>query len=204
MKKRILLFLGFIFISANVASAQIKSVTNVDLEKFRLERVQADEEYRKNYRKLGLPSPEELKEQREQNRQELAELSGQLRKENSEREQRQREEEYRQAQIMYLRNNSSQSNQGTFTGNDFYPSGYFSTYPSYGYSGGYYDNYYYYNNYKNSRFGGNRGFGRGGNYYDSVPLGTVFPSQGIRINTGGVRIGVTGGNRFPARIRNPR
>jgi hypothetical protein len=193
MKRQILLFLGFIFISAIVASAQTKTVTNADLEKFRQKRVQSEQDYRDNYQKLGLPSPEELEKQREQNRKELSELSGRLQKENLEREQRQREDEYEQAQFEYLRRSANQYNQGAYNGN-----GYLGSYPYYGYSGGYYN--YSYNN----RFRRNRGFGRGGSFYNSIIPGTVFPQQGVRINNGGVRISVTGGNRSSVRGRTPR
>ncbi len=198
MKKQILLFLGFIFICANIASAQSKrTVTNADLEKFRQKRVQAEREYRENYQRLGLPSPEELEKQREQNRKELAELSERLQNENLERERIQREEEYRQAQILYLRGNSSQFNQSAYNGNGYYPSGYLGGYSYFGYSSGYYGNY------NNNRFRRNRGFGRGGNFYNTITPGTVFPPQGVRINTNGVRINVTGGgSRSPT--RNPR
>lgn len=198
MKKQILLFLGFIFICANVASAQTRTVTNDNLEKFRVRRVQAEREYRENYQRLGLPSPEDLEKQREQNRKELAELSARLQAENFEREQRQREEEYRQAQILYLRGSGNQYNQGAYNGNGYYSSGFIGAYPYYGYSSGYYN--YSYNN----RHRRNRGFGRGGSFYNSITPGTVFPSQGVRINTGGVRIGITGGSRSPGRIINPR
>lgn len=197
MKKQILLFLGFIFICANVASAQSKrTVTNADLEKFRQTRLQAEKDYRENYQRLGLPSPEELEKRREQNRKELSELSERLREENLEREQKQREEEFRQAQLLYFR--SSQLNQGAYNGNGFYSSGYVGGYPFFGYSNGYYGNYY------NNRFGKNRGFGRGGNFYNPIIPGTVFPPSGVRINTNGVRINTTGGNRHFAPIRNPR
>ena len=197
MKKQILLFLGFIFISANVVSAQSKrTVTNADLEKFRQTRLQAEREYRQSYQRLGLPSPEELEKRREQNRKELSELSERLREENLEREQRQREEEFRQAQISYFRS-SSQLNQSAYNGSGYYSSGYVGGYPFFGYSSGYYGNYY------NNRFGKYRGFGRGGNFYNSITPGTVFPPQGVRINTNGVRINVTGGgSRSPT--RNPR
>lgn len=198
MKKQILLFLGFIFICANVASAQSKrTVTNADLEKFRQIRLQAERDYRENYQRLGLPSPEELEKRREQNRKELFELSERLREENLEREQRQREEEFRQAQILYFRS-SSQFNQGAYNGNGFYSSGYVGGYPYFGYSSGYYGNFY------NNRFGKYRGFGRAGNFYNPIIPGTVFPPPGVRINTNGIRINTTGGNRHPAPIRNPR
>jgi len=193
MKKQILLLIGFIFISANVVSAQTKTVTNADLEKFRQRRVQSETEYRENYQKRGLPSPEELDKRREQNGKALAELSERLGKERMEREEKQQEEEYRQAQYqLYLRNYASQYNQGGYYGNGYYPLGYFGSY--YGYS----------NNSFNTRFRNKRGFGRGGSFYNSITPGTVFPQQGVRINTGGVRIGITGGSRSPVRRTSPR
>jgi hypothetical protein len=193
MKKQILLLIGFIIIFANVVSAQTKTVTNADLEKFRQKRVQSETEYRENYQKRGLPSPEELDKRREQNGKALAELSERLGKERMEREEKQQEEEYRQAQYrLYLRNYASQYNQGAYNGNGYYPLGYF------GYSNGYSNNSF------NNRFRNKRGFGRGGSFYNSITPGTVFPSQGVRINTNGVRISVTGGTRSSAPARNPR
>lgn len=197
MKKQILLFLGFIFIAANFASAQNRTVTNGDLEKFRQKRVQAENDYRENYQKLGLPSPEELDKRREQNRLELSELSARLQNENIEREQKRREDELRQAQVVFFRSGGSQSNQGAYYGNGYSSFGY-GAYPFYGYSGGYY------NNYNNSGLGRNRGFRRGGGFYNSITPGTVFPPQGVRINNGGVRISVTGGNSSPGRVISPR
>lgn len=197
MKKQILLFLGFIFISAYVAPAQKRIVTNADLEKFRQTRVRAEQDYRENYQKLGLPSPEELEKRREQNRRELSELSERLQIESAEREQRQREDEYRQAQARFLLVNSNQYNQAGYGGSGYYPFGFSGAYSFYGYSGGFYGGYH-----NNNRFGRRRNFG-GGNFYNSVFPEVGFPSQGVRINTNGVRINVTGGgSRSP--IRNPR
>ena len=195
MKKQFLLLAGFVFIFANGASAQTKTVTNADLEKFRQKRVQAEADYRENYQKLGLPSPEELDKQREQNRRELAELSARLQRENFERAQMQREEEYRQAQMNYFRAGANQYNQGAFNDGGYYSSGYGGGYLGYGYSG-----YGYSNGYYNNRFGYNRGFGRGGFSYNSIAPGTPFYPRGVRINTGGLRINVIGGSRFPVGI----
>ncbi len=191
MRKQILLFLGFIFIFANVAAAQKRTVTNADLEKFRQKRLQAEADYRENYQKLGLPSPEELDRQRDQNRREMAELSARFQRENFERAQRQREDEYMRAQIDYFRASASQYNQSAYNGGGYYSSGYYG-----GYYGGYSNGYY------NNRFGYNRGFGRAGSFYNPIIPGTAFYPRGVRINTGGLRINVTGGNRFPARIGN--
>lgn len=206
MIKQILLFVGFVFIAANVVPAQTRTVTNSDLEKFRQKRVQAEQEYRENYEKLGLPSPEELDIRREQNGRDLAALSERLRNENLEREKIEREDAYRQAQIEYLRGSANQYNQSAYNGNGYYSSGYFGAYPYYGFQSGYYNNNY--NNrfggYYNNRLGGRRGFGRGRNFYNSIAPGTPFSSQGVRINTGGVRINVTGGGRSHSPIGNPR
>lgn len=199
MKKQILLFAGFIFIFSSVASAQRKTVTNADLEKFRQKRVQSEQEYRENYQKLGLPSPEELDKRREQNNKALAELSARLGKERLEREEQQQEEEYRRAQYdLYLRGYATQYNQSAFNGNGYYPFGYYASYPYYGYSNQFSNNGF------GNRFRNKLGFGRSGSFYNSITPGTVFPPQGVRINTSGVRISVTGGTRSAAPVRSPR
>lgn len=88
MKKRILLFIGLIFISANAATAQQKRVvTNDDLEKYREKRLAAERDLRENYERLGFPSPEELQKQIEQSRAERRELAARLEAENLQREQ---------------------------------------------------------------------------------------------------------------------
>lgn len=192
MIKQILLFAGFIFVLANVAAAQTRTVTNADLEKFRLRRVQAEQEYRQNYQRLGLPSPEELEKQREQNRRELSDLSQRLQRENFERAQRQREDELRQAQIEYYRAGATQYYQGAYNGNA-YSSGYYGSYGGYGFPGGYYNNFY------NNPFGYYRGFGNGGNFYHPIAPGTPFFPGGVRINNNGLKINITGGSRPPIR-----
>ncbi len=70
-----------VFISAVCASAQnnsAKTITNADLEKYRHERVKADDEYRRTYAEKGLPSPEELEKREEERQQRLSVLSDQL------------------------------------------------------------------------------------------------------------------------------
>ncbi len=70
-----------VFISAVCASAQnnsAKTITNADLEKYRQERVKADDEYRRTYAEKGLPSPEELEKREEERQQRLFTLSDQL------------------------------------------------------------------------------------------------------------------------------
>lgn len=66
MKRNVLLLFSLIFITAGVASAQTarKTITNADLEKYRVQREKSEADYRANYKKLGMPSPEELERQR--------------------------------------------------------------------------------------------------------------------------------------------
>jgi hypothetical protein len=78
-----------IFISAVCASAQngpARTITNVDLEKYREKRVKADEDYRQTYAQKGLPSPEELERREEEKQKRLFTLSDQLASERRIRE----------------------------------------------------------------------------------------------------------------------
>jgi hypothetical protein len=109
----LLFILCLSFIAAfSVPAQQTKTVTNEDLEKFRRQRVEAEREYRENYKRLGLPSPEEIEQQNEQKRRELEELSYQLQTQRLQNEGdiQTRANELRaqiasiEAQINYLRN----------------------------------------------------------------------------------------------------
>ncbi|MBX7054453.1 MAG: hypothetical protein K1X36_05815 [Pyrinomonadaceae bacterium] len=73
------------------AAAQSKVVTNTDLDKYRAEREKAAADYRSNYAKRGMPSPEELAQRNERDRKESAELSFKMRGERLERERRESE-----------------------------------------------------------------------------------------------------------------
>lgn len=78
MKERILLVLSLILVTTGLVFAQNtarKTVTNADLEKFRQKRLQAEADYRANYKKLGLPSPEELAQREAERQRWLAEFS---------------------------------------------------------------------------------------------------------------------------------
>lgn len=79
MRERILLILSLILISSGFAAAQTakRTITNADLEKFRQKRVQAEADYRANYEKLGMPSPEEIAKQERERQAWLAEYSKQ-------------------------------------------------------------------------------------------------------------------------------
>lgn len=197
MKKRLLFILCSIFVAANFAAAQNKTVTNSDLEKFRQKRLEAARDYRENYEKLGFPSPEELERQIEQDKKERSELAGQLRRESIERAKTAKEEAFLQAQIEILRSQSAVQNYPNGqNGNGFYSTGYLGSQPFYGYQNYNYSSGYYYNN----RFRRHRGFGYGGSFYGAAGPGAT----GAQFNNGGVRINVTPGYNFPARIRSPR
>ncbi|MGI8556207.1 MAG: hypothetical protein ACR2LT_07620 [Pyrinomonadaceae bacterium] len=63
MKKQILLILSLSLGISGLTFAQAtRTITNADLEKFRQKREQAERDYNENYQRLGMPSPEELKE----------------------------------------------------------------------------------------------------------------------------------------------
>ncbi|MEO6655756.1 MAG: hypothetical protein ABIO36_06695 [Pyrinomonadaceae bacterium] len=81
------LFLVFIICGAVIpVAAQVKTVTNADLAKYKQERIKGENDLRENYAKLGFASPEELERMGEQSRIETAELSAKLRSERLERE----------------------------------------------------------------------------------------------------------------------
>ena len=68
-----------ILVSIVTVGAQTRTVTNSDLEKFKQERLKAEEDYRKNYGRLGMPSPEEIEKNNERRRREFDEYSNELR-----------------------------------------------------------------------------------------------------------------------------
>ncbi len=88
---KILFFVCVLMSGVVSVSAQSKVVTNADLGKYRAEREKAAADYRENYAKRGMPSPEELDRRNEQSRKELAELSATIRIERQERERREAE-----------------------------------------------------------------------------------------------------------------
>lgn len=80
MKNRVLLILSLIFVTSSIVLAQTarKTITNFDLEKYRQKREKAEADYRENYKKLGMPSPEELEQREEENRVKREDLSQRL------------------------------------------------------------------------------------------------------------------------------
>jgi len=71
---------ALVLVFAATAFSQTKSVTNADLEKFRVKRLAAEKELRENYEQLGFPSPEELAKQEEESRRARAAIVQDLRR----------------------------------------------------------------------------------------------------------------------------
>lgn len=85
MKQRVLFFLCAMVALAGFANAQGKTVTNADLEKFKQKRLQADQELKLYYAKLGL-SEEDVVKREAANAKEREELSARLRASRLEQE----------------------------------------------------------------------------------------------------------------------
>lgn len=96
MKQKLLFAFCIILGSSVFVGLQTRLVTNADLEKFKLERLKAEAEYRENYARWGFPSPEELDRRREQSRVESEALSVKLRSERLERERTEAERQARE------------------------------------------------------------------------------------------------------------
>lgn len=146
MKKQVVILLSLIFSVSSFAFAQTRTVTNQDLEKFRQQRLQAEREYSRNYKEMGFPSPEELKQKRAEDQKELIEFSRQLETQRLTREAAAAEAENRalQMQNQHLRflveNSVNQSNNYT---ESYLPYNYGYILPyNYGYYGGYDPRYY--------------------------------------------------------------
>jgi len=78
MKARWFVMLCIFTIAAVSAFAQTKTVTNFDLEKYRLQRVKAEKDLNENYKELGFASPEEREQRLEAWKKESRELSDRL------------------------------------------------------------------------------------------------------------------------------
>ena len=106
MKQNLLFVFCIIVGLSGLATAQAKTVTNFDLEKYRSERVKGETDYRENYVRLGFPSPAELERRREKSRIENEEFAAKLRAERLETE---RADAARQRANVYYRNVPVQS-----------------------------------------------------------------------------------------------
>lgn len=87
MLRKLLFVLCFISLMAGASLAQARrTVTNSDLEKYREQRVVAEQALRDEYAKLGFPSPEERARRNVESQQQLLDLSKRLKAERLERE----------------------------------------------------------------------------------------------------------------------
>lgn len=80
------LIIGLILTSAVIGFGQTRTVTNVELEKYQQKRLAAERDYRANYERLGMPSPEDLDRQRDADMKSRMELAEQLRQARLEKE----------------------------------------------------------------------------------------------------------------------
>lgn len=131
MKSKVLLILSLILVAASVVSAQKakKTITNFDLEKYRIQREKNEADYRENYAKRGMPSPEELQQREEENARQREELSRRLAAERQLNEQNQMRQQIAEqnARINYLNSVNqglaNQNNQVVYGGYPVYGNG---------------------------------------------------------------------------------
>lgn len=109
------------------ASAQTKTVTNADLEKYRQARLESEKDLRENYRELGFPSPAELDKYYRQQQTDLEKLAARLQQEELERRQLALQAENLRLQNSYWRDSSNSYYQPSLT------QPYFYGYSDYGY-----------------------------------------------------------------------
>jgi hypothetical protein len=94
MARRMLFILCLVSMTGVVGYAQARrTVTNSDLERYRQQRVAAEQELRTDYSRLGFASPEERARQNSVSEQELLDLSQRLKQERLERERMELERE---------------------------------------------------------------------------------------------------------------
>ena len=85
MKRTSFFAIGFVFVFAFTAAAQ-RTVTNNDLEKYRENRVRAEQQMRENYARLGFPSPDEMARRDEESTRTTIELADKIRRDRLEQE----------------------------------------------------------------------------------------------------------------------
>ncbi|MBX3289450.1 MAG: hypothetical protein KF855_08900 [Acidobacteria bacterium] len=87
MRNAVFLLIAVGFLAVNASAQSTKTITNLDLEKYRQARLAAEKDLRENYERLGFPSPEEMEKQQEKERLDRERLSERLRAERLYREQ---------------------------------------------------------------------------------------------------------------------
>jgi hypothetical protein len=118
MKKAALIF-GFVVSMVLVGAAQTRTVTNSSLQKFQERRLAAERDYRENYARLGLPSPEELDRQRDLDMAARIELAEQLRRARLEKERLELERRNLDLEAAALSNVDQAVDQGVYYGGGY-------------------------------------------------------------------------------------
>jgi hypothetical protein len=114
--------------AAVTAFSQTRTITNFDLDKYRIEREAADKALREKYARLGYPSPEEIQKQNEERQRERARYSDQLRDQRLQSQnsiiiqanQLRGEIAAIDAQINYLRRNAPSNSQTVILSTGYY------------------------------------------------------------------------------------
>lgn len=96
IKRKSFFAFGFVLILTGLASAQVRTVTNSDLERYRQKRVQGNQQLRENYARMGFPAPDELARRNESEIRAAIDLAARLKAERL--EQTRLEQERRNAQ----------------------------------------------------------------------------------------------------------
>jgi heme exporter protein D len=152
--------------------AQRRTITNADLERHRQKRIQAEEDYKQNYEKMGFVSPAELQRQIEQSRAQSLELSARLAAERIEREKLEIEKSRLNVELETLALQRDMQNAQmygpNYGGNWGYP--------------GYWPGYYGYGGYGYGHFGGSRYIGNPMNIGNGIPVVNYYgtPARGRR------------------------
>lgn len=132
MRKKLLFCFCITLLTVTTASAQSpkigRQITNLDLEKYRLERIAADKELRENYEKLGFPSPAELERRSERSRVETEELAARLRVDRIEQERLDAQREAATRRVTVYNRDVIRPND-LYLSSDYYYSPYVNRYP---------------------------------------------------------------------------
>ncbi len=182
---KILLIVCSIIILSGFALAQSRTITNLDLEKFKTQRLAAEKDLRENYEALGFPSPEQIEARRKAAEVESKELSERFERERIERERLAIDRQYVQSlggPDIYVVQNSYRE-----TSRPFYYTSYYRRYPNHfaQYPPGYFLP---------------SGTTVGGGYF----YPNANPNIGVQISTTPIRINTTGLINRPERIKAPR
>lgn len=113
-----------------------RTVTDIDLESYRQKRLEGERDYKKNYERMGFPSPEELDRQRDADMVVRLQLSGQLRQARLELERMQLERERLQIDAERLDAERRAESEAANYSQPPYSGGYYGDY-GYGYGYGY-------------------------------------------------------------------